>query len=171
MPAHKTTWAAREARFWSNLDKEGPEPEHRPGLGPCWVWKLRVNNRGYGILTWWGIGTRTAHSVAWEFTNGPVPDGLELDHLCRNRACARPSHLEPVTRLENVRRGEQAQRTRCREGHEYSPENTVLNKKGSRVCRTCRLEKQRQWRAENREAFNTYHREMRRKRRCSTQSA
>ncbi len=138
MSAHKATWEQREARFWSNFDKAGPVPEHRPDLGPCWVWKLRKNNKGYGLVTWHGIGTKTAHRTAFEFAHGPIPTGLEPDHLCRNRACGRPDHMESVTHRENVRRSEPAQRTHCPHGHQYTPENTYIQPKGSRACRTCR---------------------------------
>jgi len=71
---------------------------------PCWVWQRSIAPSGYGCVRVTGK-TRTAHSVYWERENGPIPTGLQLDHLCRNRACVRPSHLEPVTQTENVRRG------------------------------------------------------------------
>lgn len=81
-----------EAAFWEKVDKSGE----------CWVWTANTH-KGYG-----NYGSRErrqkAHRWAWEFTNGPIPDGLEIDHLCRNRACVRPTHLEPVTHAENVRR-------------------------------------------------------------------
>jgi hypothetical protein len=81
-----------EAAFWAKVDKSGD----------CWVW-TSVMHRGYGV---YGSRARRrkAHRWAWEFANGPVPAGLEIDHLCRNRACVRPDHLEPVTHAENVRR-------------------------------------------------------------------
>ncbi|MEV4271931.1 HNH endonuclease signature motif containing protein [Micromonospora aurantiaca (nom. illeg.)] len=90
----------------------------------------------------WGGVIRPAHRIAYEMKRGPVPDGLELDHLCRNRRCVRPAHLEPVTRRTNLLRGETiparlAERTHCRHGHEFTPENTY-QWRGSRFCRTCR---------------------------------
>lgn len=70
---------------------------------PCWVWARNRHHKGYG-LTGRGGKTQTAHAWMWEQTHGPVPEGMELDHLCRVRACCNPSHLEPVTHTENMRR-------------------------------------------------------------------
>jgi hypothetical protein len=69
----------------------------------CWIWTGNLNDRGYGLVS--GMKSRLAHRAFWIEKNGPVPDGLELDHLCRNRACVRPDHLEPVTHKENMVRG------------------------------------------------------------------
>ena len=83
-----------------------------------------------------------AHRVVWSLTNGPIPDGLVLDHLCRNRACCNPAHMEPVTIGENVMRGEtiparNAAKTECGNGHPFDPENTYISTRGARVCRRC----------------------------------
>lgn len=89
----------------------------------CWVWHGALQPNGYGTI---GRGGKTAgnsltHQVTYRHFVGPVPDGLDLDHLCRNRACCNPDHLEPVTRSENIRRGLQGvlrpPRTHCRNGH------------------------------------------------------
>lgn len=71
----------------------------------CWIWQLYKDGRGYGYV---GDGTgrvRTAHRVYYELMVGPVPEGLELDHVCQNPSCMNPGHMEPVTHLENMRRG------------------------------------------------------------------
>ena len=82
-----------------------------------------------------------AHRLIYEHFNGPIPDGLQIDHLCRNRACCNPAHLEPVTQQENIARGECSQwrleHTHCPNGHEYTEANTRIEKTGARRCRTC----------------------------------
>lgn len=87
-------------RFWPKVNKSGPVPEHRPELGPCWLWTGCVQRYGRIKLE----GTKRvafAHRVSYEWAKGPVPDGLELDHLCRVTACVNPDHLEAVTHSEN----------------------------------------------------------------------
>ena len=88
--------------FWQKVDR----------TGPCWVWLANTNDKGYGTF-WIGPPRRghvKAHRFAYETEIGPVPAGFELDHLCRNRACVRPSHLEPVSHRENCVRGAQMRR-------------------------------------------------------------
>jgi hypothetical protein len=94
-----------EERFWSKVDKNGPVPECRPDLGPCWIWLAYVDPGGYGRFSRFGKSDY-AHIVAYELVNGVIDPGLERDHLCRNRACPNPSHLEAVPHRVNTLRGE-----------------------------------------------------------------
>lgn len=126
--------------FWSFVDKSGD----------CWLWTgSTATKTGYGKA-----GRRgNAHRVAYELIKGPVPDDKQLDHLCRERLCVNPDHLEPVTTQENLLRGktkaaENAAKTRCLRGHELTGDNVRvniwLNKKGEirqrRKCRACAAE-------------------------------
>lgn len=83
------------------------------------------------------------HRAAYEVLVGPVPEGLELDHLCRVRHCYNPSHLEPVTRLENMRRTMKNGPDHCPQGHEYTPENSYVHARGDRQCRACNRDRAR----------------------------
>lgn len=127
------------ARFWSYVDREGPLP--RPDLGRCWSWTGGTSPDGYGILR---IARATAYMprFSYELEHGPMPIGTEPDHLCRNRNCVNPDHLEPVTHRENILRGESpqainARKTHCPKGHEYTPENIRRQRNGGRLCRAC----------------------------------
>lgn len=93
-------------RLWAHVNKSGPVPEYRPELGPCWVWTRRLT-KGYGVVRVGGKGSprRGVHRIAYEMLVGPIPEALFLDHLCRNRACCNPKHLEPVTNAVNLSRG------------------------------------------------------------------
>ena len=122
----------------------------------CWVWQGSKNQLGYGHIhaeagRWTG-----AHRFAYEVLVEPIPDGLVIDHLCRNPSCVNPAHLQPVTPLENNRRGKtNGSKTHCPHGHAYSPENTaVVNgaERTYRTCKTCRREQHRQRRQRLREA-------------------
>jgi HNH endonuclease len=126
---------AIEARFWSYVNVDGPAVSEI--LGPCWLWQGGdLSPNGYGRF--FADGHKTvAHKWIWERQHGPVPAGLELDHLCSGRLCVRPSHLEPVTPEENHARSDHSgKRTHCPHGHEYTPENTRWYR-GRRYCRAC----------------------------------
>lgn len=126
-------------RFWALVDKSGPVPEGRPELGPCWIWRGVKNREGYGRFRLFDNVRIMAHRFAFEVQVGPMPDGLEPDHLCRVRACVNPSHIEPVTQAENIRRRSQA-KTHCVRGHEFTPQNTYHQPSSPdhwRSCLTC----------------------------------
>jgi hypothetical protein len=125
-----------EERLNARLDKSGE----------CWVWLGATRPSGYGVIGIRDNSVGSVHRVSYVLAYGSIPDGLHIDHLCRNRACARPSHLEAVTQAENNRRAGAARRaanTHCRRGHEFSPENTFQTAKGARECRTCRNMRER----------------------------
>lgn len=139
------------ARVYERLNVVGDE-------GSCWLWP-GAKAHGYGQVYGGGRMLRV-HIVVYEAEVGPVPDGLELDHLCRVRACARPSHLEAVTHVENMRRS--ASRggvlaapviplTECKRGHPFDEVNTYKRPDGSRQCRTCHAAANVRYRTRSRE--------------------
>lgn len=150
-----------EKNFWAKV--------RRSGDTDCWLWTGSISADGYGRLL--AGPHRLAHRYSYTLTKGEIPDGLELDHTCHSasgceaagrschhRRCVNPSHLELVTHGENHariaiavnrRRGIkvaalQADKTHCPAGHEYTTENTYVDKRGSRNCRTCAAERSRQ---------------------------
>lgn len=115
-------------RFWSKVQK----------ADECWMWDAARTRWGYGYFYADGR-LQHAHRVAFELVRGPIARDLEIDHLCRVKACVNPAHLEPVTGTENRRR-EMADRERvraCPRGHAYTPENTYTDPRGGRRCRMC----------------------------------
>jgi hypothetical protein len=129
--------ADRAERFWSKVE----------ATGFCWLWK-ESTVRGHGsFFLSRAEGKVYAHRWAYEYLVGPIPEGLELDHLCRVRHCVNPDHLEPVTHRTNFLRGyavgaQSMRRGTCPNGHEYTPENTYVRKDGQgRQCKTCNRRK------------------------------
>ena len=127
-----------EQRFWSKVQRGQPDE--------CREWLGARTDGGYGNFAIWprNIG---AHRMAYELSVGPIPAGLQIDHLCRNRGCVNPAHLEAVTGRVNVLRADtfvarQAAQTHCLRGHEFTPENTRVNGR-HRSCKTCARDQKR----------------------------
>lgn len=124
----------------------------------CWVWLGKPASTGYGQI---GFGypdrtVRNAHRVVYELLVGEIPEGLQLDHLCRNRMCVNPAHLEPVTQRENLLRGHgipaiNAAKTHCVNGHEFTNDNTYIYGKNSRMCKICVYNRKKQSRQKHKE--------------------
>jgi hypothetical protein len=129
---------AREESLWARIEPDGI----------CWRWAgATFKKGGYGQIGWKGR-TRKVHQVVWELLIGPIPEGLEPDHLCRVRVCCNPDCIEWVTPEENKRRMHAARgtqnwngaKTHCPQNHEYTPENTGVSR-GRRYCKTCNRNK------------------------------
>ncbi len=128
-----------------------------PGMTPCIIGRGVDNGQGYLRVTVGGKQCRE-HRVAWEAQHGPIPKGLQLDHLCRNRACVNVEHMELVTSRENTLRGigptaKNSRKQQCKNGHSLQGDNLTLNG-GHRVCKICHRAHSMTYRAKNREAIN-----------------
>lgn len=130
-PLHTVPTAAE--RFWLKVNR----------TADCWIWMAYKNPLGYGQFGVGGSKLVLAHRFAYEAVVGPIPPGMDLDHLCRNPSCVKPAHLEPVTHRENLLRGvgivpRNAAKTHCPQDHPYDIANTGHHKSdGSRYCRAC----------------------------------
>ena len=129
----------------------------------CWNWTAYKDHSGYGIFRIDSKNTSSSHRFAYQVNKGKIPEGLQLDHLCKNRKCCNPEHLEVVTLQENTNRSEitiavkNRNKTHCSKGHEYTPENTYVRKHGHRACRTCSKEWHSQY--SKKESYKKYHKE------------
>ena len=138
------------SKFWSKAEIRS--------AGECWPWRGCISSKGYGRFALPGGRLVRVHRLAWQLTNGDIPTGKVTDHLCRNRSCVNPQHIEIVTNKENVLRGvgiaaENAKKTHCKNGHSFTPENTITRVRSDRSgrverdCRICKLERTRRCKA------------------------
>lgn len=130
----KRTVDQSTSHFWSKVlqDPDG-----------CWEWVGYKTADGYGMTRHQSFGTRYPHRIAFLLNGGEIPEGSELDHLCRNPACCRPDHLEAVSHKTNMYRGrsfstKNLHKSHCPRGHPYTPANTYVDPRGYRNCRTCK---------------------------------
>lgn len=143
-PSHRTETI--ESRFWRRVDK----------TDTCWLWNGSRRKKDYGVFNYPGGGM--AYRYSYELHNGPIPDGMTIDHICFNPPCVNPAHLQLLTREQNARRQQSKDWTHCKRGHEYTPENTVptvnIRPDGSpcftRRCRICYRATRRAYRADQR---------------------
>jgi hypothetical protein len=131
-----------ELRFWSKVEK----------TETCWLWLGHKALSGYGQFSVnRAVGNMQAHRMAYLFEKGSIPTGLVIDHLCRNKACVNPDHLEPVTQFENVLRGNSMRlKDFCLREHKLA--EAYVSRRGKRQCRECKNLNERKRYAERRQA-------------------
>ncbi len=142
---YTASMATVEERFWPKIEVAD---------SGCWEWRGAISS-GYGRIRIEGH-TRLAHRWAYEDAYGPVPNGLELDHLCKNTRCVRPSHLEAVSHLANMQRGDLSgnggskPHSHCSRGHRWTAVNSAKSHRTGRCCRICKNEAGRRYREDRR---------------------
>lgn len=132
MPKSSETWPSLAAKIEHYLDTTS----HPNG---CWLWTRSRTPRGYGHVCW-DRKVLIVHRAYLKELGSTVPDGMDVDHLCRNTSCSNPDHLEVVTHQVNTQRGEVGKWDRgpnCKHGHEFTPENTYIRAGKYRICREC----------------------------------
>ena len=140
---HNKTCVPTEEAFWSRVNTTDPDG--------CWEYMGERDRKGYGRFSIQRQGKRfrwAAHRLSVQLERGPIPEGLEVDHVCNNPPCVNPAHLELVTPKEHLERSV-SRRASCRRGHAYTTENTYVDPQGKRRCNTCRRDTQRHRRKEN----------------------
>lgn len=134
----------------------------------CWLWTGPYTSAGYGVYVYRDSDGKQhrelAHRAAYElFVDMPIPDGFEIDHVkdwgCTNVSCVNPGHLQAVTQYENNMRSnsfaaERKRATECIHGHEFTPDNTIIARNGTRHCRTCKNIRRKQYRRDARRLSN-----------------
>lgn len=131
-----------EERFWSKVKK----------TDGCWIWQGHVNKKTHYGMIQVNHAPKLVHVISFEWSNGSIPEGMEIDHLCRNRICVNPDHLEAVKHRDNVLRGinacaTNAKVTHCPQGHPYDLFNTYYRPDGGRDCKLCRVRRRREFKA------------------------
>lgn len=140
----------RKAGTPPRIKYEEKECPNKTLEGPCHIFSGAIDGMGYGSVGLKGDKTITVHRYVWITENGPVPNGLELDHMCRVKSCCNLKHLRAVThRINSIENCDgpsaiNARKTHCKYGHQFTPENTYLTKEKTRKCKTCVKRQSRQ---------------------------
>lgn len=143
--AHGRPSRPLQERLWWRVNK----------TGTCWLWTDKPDSNGYGVIVLEDGRNYKVHRVVYELCVVPIPKGLEIDHLCRNRICVNPEHMEPVTTRVNIMRGngimaKEARQTHCKYGHPFDATNTIIHYTGGRSCLECHRTASREYAARRR---------------------